>query len=202
MTHLLTATCTRCGAVALACPEKAEGALCGTCWAARTGAGGRYSGGYTVPVGYPMGVAGEEAAMTPEGVAEVPRARPWTGSLRGVSGAVAGLAADAMAEGWTVRLRLAGDTWAVRGEVEGACFLAVHRGAAWGTLWGWGGGARMLRLYKMAVLREWIAWRGQMPAGWYVGVQVGEHMAGLKAEWLKVQGVKRGAQGKRREAGG
>lgn len=201
---LVRASCTGCGAVALACEEKAPEALCGTCWTARTGAGAAYTGGYTVPVGYPAGTVIEERAVAMRGLAGVPRAGAWTGSLRGMTGPVCSLAADAMGEGWVVRLRPAGDSWAVRGETEGACFLAVHRGSTWGSLWAWGGGGRMLKLPGLTVLREWIAWRGRVPACWYVGVRTGEVMAGLKAEWLKVKAKEdgRGAQGKRKEAGG
>lgn len=198
--HLLRTRCGKCGAMALACPSKVREARCGVCLLAETGAGGAYTGGYTVPVGYPLGVgsARREGAVAPP---EVPAAGAWRGSLRGVPMAVADLGADAMAEGWEVRLRPAGTSWAVRGACRERFFLAVRRGDAWGSLWGLGAGA-LLDFPGMAVLREWIAGHGRMRPCWYEDVRVGVHMAGLKAEWLKARGVKRGTRGKRRESGG
>jgi hypothetical protein len=200
--HLVRTACTGCGGVALAAEEKAREALCGTCWAARTGAGGRYTGGYTVPVGYPMGVAVETVQGCGD-LAEVSVAGPWERSLRGVEGPARGLAAAAMGAGWTVCLRRSGKTWAVRGEQDSRYFLAVHiEGSGWRSLWGWGGPEGMRLMPAVGVLGEWIEHGGRVWPGWWVGVRTGLHMAGLKAEWLKETGVKRGTQGKRKEAGG
>lgn len=174
--HLLRTACVGCGVETLAVPEHVLDALCGPC---RGGSVVGYEGGYTVPVGYPMGPRPAEVVRT------------IVHPLPEISGYLADHAPDpvmalvkfAGSAGWNVKVvhargtragaRTVKDSYAVHMERPGRKAVAVYAGGTWGSMW------LLPDLFgcpTLAALKAWLAERGQVRPGWYADIRarVGE----------------------------
>ncbi len=182
--HLLRTACVGCGVETLAVPEHVLDALCGPC---RGGSVVGYAGGYTVPVGYPMGPRPAEVART-----IVHPAPEISGYLADhAPDPVMALVKFAGSEGWrtyvvhargngvhggTGRPTAVRDSYAVHMEWPGRKAVAVYSGGTWGSMW------LLPDLFgcpTLADLKGWLAERGEVSERWYAAIRtrVGEAVA-------------------------
>lgn len=123
----------------------------------------------------------------------------------------------ALAAGWQLQVRYARGT-PPRGALRHSLAVRIRRpGRAGGAVavyvkpvvgaggWTWESVWILPQLWPVGFtsLKEWLERGGEVAPDWHVGIRVGLHMAGLRAEWEKVNGVKKVATSrKRRESGG
>lgn len=192
--HLMSVRCVDCGGPSLAVGAHVHDARCGACTRDRSGVTGVYSGPYTVPVGYPLGIDSREPEKRvpypdPECIGE------WVqGSAECLPehpDAVAKLVTFARVHDWTdvrlrysrgypahsttgkptslshlIALRFAGENW-INSAV--AVYVKPVKGGtwAWKSIWVWGPGLLPFGECGATELKEWLRAGGMVDSGWY-----------------------------------